>query len=225
MAKLIIEIDKETRRPVIIIEQIFMIKELRALYDKYGTHGVYYAILFFWETSPYISQTDLSLRHKMVYENTFKEKLKDFISAEWETSNVEHSVDKGYFKDKIFENAGLVINTLGGIEDLRIINAETNRIKDAQGDLYKNLPDILKDYKSGKFDYIDEKKGETKRDTIDKVIASITKYELETRKIIDACSKNIREAEARISKKMSAQSFASLNDLMSDLDAELSHRG
>lgn len=77
---MIIHIDPKSGSPIFILGQMNMISSLRAVYEKYGIHGIYYAVLFGWPGSPYASVTDEEQRDayvvKEVYGNTYYDSIR-----------------------------------------------------------------------------------------------------------------------------------------------------
>ncbi|MGG7664046.1 hypothetical protein [Dyadobacter sp. BHUBP1] len=77
-----IHIDPDTGSPVFILDQMMMVDELRAVYHRYGIHGIYYAVLFCWAGSPFASLTDQAERHEAVCRQVYRSVYYDPIKQD-----------------------------------------------------------------------------------------------------------------------------------------------
>lgn len=62
-----IGINNQDGLPIFAVDQFMIIPAVRDCYRYYGIHGVYYAILFGWEGSPYRGKPDLNERNTLAY--------------------------------------------------------------------------------------------------------------------------------------------------------------
>lgn len=79
---MITHIHPETGMPIFVLDQIVMVKELKAVYDKYGIHGINYCFLFGWAGSPFATITDVIERHKLVYKQVYSSTYYDNVMQE-----------------------------------------------------------------------------------------------------------------------------------------------
>ena len=93
-----IYVNNDNGAPMFVLNQMMMIESIRSVYKRYGIHGIYYAVLFGWQGSPFASLTSESMRDenvcREVYGNTYYDpNIKELVSME------NYQVKEQYLQD------------------------------------------------------------------------------------------------------------------------------
>lgn len=79
---MIIHVDTTTGSPLFVMDQMMMIGAIRDVYNKYGIHGIYYAVLFGWPGSPFYSVISEPARDELVVQEVYGTKYYDPVQKE-----------------------------------------------------------------------------------------------------------------------------------------------
>lgn len=103
------------------LDQMLMDPACKDCYDKFGIHGMHYAVLFGWDGSPYKTKTDEDQRHDLVYSSVKHMDLYDTMKNKMVLA--QNAKITQIVKDNVFvKKAIAVINTLARIPALEMRN-------------------------------------------------------------------------------------------------------
>lgn len=187
-------INKETGIPMFPLDQLLMDPAIKSCYDKFGVHGLHYAVLFGWEGSPYKTKTDVEQRHQLVYDSVRHLELYDTMKNKLISPTYNKMIPNMYVNPFVIK-AIEVINTLARIPVLEMRNYYLIQL-----DLLKKQASEIKFGKKEKEDPVQLKK------TADTQALFMTQ--------IQKIQKAIDEIDERIEKMFHQEKHVDLYDLI-----------
>jgi len=159
---MIIHIDVATGSPLFVVDQMTMISSIRQVYQKYGIHGIYYAVLYGWVGSPFYSITVEADRNKMVTREVYAGEYFDPVQKKQILPSEQYTCEDQYLQPEMREAIGM-INSLARIPvvedrvlyqkllDQNKASLERQAAPDdykGQTEIIKSHPDLFKNRKS-----------------------------------------------------------------------------
>ena len=108
---------KDTGTPIFMLDQLLMDSALKECYKHFGIHGLYYAILFGWNGSPYRSKTNIEERDQLAYDSV--KTLEIFDSYKDKIAKPD-KLTKDMYKNPFIKKAIETINELAKVPILEL---------------------------------------------------------------------------------------------------------
>lgn len=115
---MIAHIHPETGMPVFVYQQIAVIPDLKAVYDKYGIHGINYCFMYGWSGSPFATITDDKERHDAVDNEVYEKKPKFYdpvLEQEVGDRDIKLRKKTNQYSDQLIISACEIINKLARV--------------------------------------------------------------------------------------------------------------
>lgn len=181
------------------VEQLLMVSAVQKMYSMYGIHGLYYAIYFGWEGSPFRSIEDKQERSERVMAEIFEQEYWDPSKKKHVPCSKMHSKKNPFFQEHTMKPAIEAINSLAPVPQIESYNF-----------LESQIHNLRKEMSKVKVDQNDPNKLSVQMKNLQTLLGNIKDME----KLRD-------QAMEEISSVMKEQEMCSLNDFIVKVGTKL----